>query len=79
MVVVGHPVEARRQERARRKCIERLMYLLHTLGVSRVALETRTPYLNRRDSRMIDAMRGAQTIPSHLRLEFARPLDDPML
>ncbi|MDL5487464.1 hypothetical protein [Microbacterium wangruii] len=31
-VVVGTPLDQRKQERARRKCMERLFYELHTLG-----------------------------------------------
>lgn len=79
VVVVGSPVDPRKQERARRKCTERLFHRLHELGVTHVFMETRTESLNTRDIRMIAAMRGAQTIPAGLRVDFERPLDEPML
>ncbi|MFD1716347.1 hypothetical protein [Georgenia deserti] len=79
VVVVGTPVDPKRQERARRKCTERLFHELHSIGVTRVFMETRTQALNARDVQMIEAMRGAQSIPRALRVEFARPLEEPML
>lgn len=79
VVVVGSPVDPARQERARRKCMECLFHELSSRGVTRVYLEQRTPSLNRRDMKMIAAMRGARTIPTSFRVEFGRPLEEPLL
>jgi hypothetical protein len=79
IVVVATPVDPKRQERARRKCAERLLWALERAGVTRVWLETRTPSLNQRDMRLVDSLRGKQAISPGLRVEFARPLEEPML
>lgn len=79
LVVVGMPLDARRQERARAICAERLLYELDNLGVAHVWLETRHPALNQRDLRLVKALRGKRSISSSIRVEFARPKDEPML
>src|SRR5437879_6497307 len=43
IVTVGSPVERLKQERARRCCLERLLYELDLVGVSQVWLESRAP------------------------------------
>ena len=79
LVVVGMPLDARRQERARAICTERLLYELDGLGVAQVWLEARHPALNERDLRLVKALRGKRSISSSIRVEFARPKDEPML
>ncbi|MFD2797173.1 hypothetical protein ACFS27_26685 [Promicromonospora vindobonensis] len=79
LVVVGTPLDARRQERARRICTERLLYELDALGVAHVWLEARHPALNERDLRLVKALRGKRSISSSIRVDFARPKDEPML
>lgn len=78
-VVIGTPLDVSKQERARRKCMERLFFELERLGVSHIIGESRTQSLNMRDVRMLDSLRSQQMIPSHLRLDFARPSEEPML
>lgn len=78
-VVIGAPLDPRRQERARRICMERLLHELCSLDVSRVWVESRTASLNRRDRQLIDVLRSRQVIPPTLRFDFAFPTDDPML
>jgi hypothetical protein len=43
IVVVGSPVHRQKQERARRCCLERLLYELDQLDVSQAWLESRAP------------------------------------
>lgn len=69
----------RRQERARAFCAERLLYELDRLGVVQVWFEARHPALNQRDLRLVKALRGKQSISASIRVEFARPKDEPML
>lgn len=78
-LAVTAPAEATRQERARRKCLERLLYELDTLGVTRAWLESRQHVLDRRDREMVEAVRGTRLISRSLTVDFARPLDEPML
>jgi hypothetical protein len=67
VAVAGSPVERTKQERARRICMERLLYELHAMGVDRVFFEARTPSLNRRDAAMVAAIHGSGTISARLR------------
>ena len=79
VIVVATPVDTRRQERARRLCMQRLLFELDQLGVAQVWLETRHDSLNRRDVVMVDALRSNGTISSAIHVDFAKPKDDPML
>lgn len=78
-VVVGTPISPQRQERARRLCLERLLYELTALGVSQVWLESRTQSLNARDLTMVAALRSRGGIPKSLVIDFAQPEQEPML
>ena len=53
LVVVGSPVPARRQERARAMCLERLIVECHGLGVRELVLESRSQSLNARDLKTV--------------------------
>lgn len=79
LVVIGQPMNPRKQERARAACLERLLWRLGELGVERVELEQRTPSLNARDRQLITRLRGRRSIPAELRVEIARPSEEPML
>ena len=79
LVVVGSPVSQRKQERARRKCAELLFHRLSEMGVSQAFIEARTPTQNQKDMRMVRGFRGAKTIAADPRVDFARPLEEPML
>ncbi|WP_322762835.1 hypothetical protein [Frankia sp. Cr2] len=79
VVVVGAPVDRRKQERARRICMERLMYELGEMSVARVLLESRTSSLNSKDLAMVEALRGSRIMPTGLYVGHASPLAEPML
>jgi hypothetical protein len=79
VIVVGAPIDARKQERARRRCMERLVFELGVLSVSQVWLETRTRSLNDRDRRMFAALHAKHAMPADLRIDFALPTAEPML
>ena len=78
VVVVRADVDPKRQERARRKCLERLLFELSSRRVGRVWLEARTPTLNRRDIKLVDAVRSTGIL-ADLSVDFARPLEEPLL
>lgn len=79
IVVVSTPLDPRRQERARAKCMERLFSELGSLGVSTVFLESRTRSLNDRDMRLVSRLRGSRAMPQSLRVEIQLPSLEPML
>jgi hypothetical protein len=79
VVVVGTPIDAKKQERARRQCLERLVFELGSLDVSRVWLESRTQSLNDRDRRMFAALHAKHAMPAEFHIDFALPTEDPML
>lgn len=79
IVVVGVPMAKKKQERARRICMETLMPALEGLGVSRVFMEARTPSLVTRDREQVANLVGKKLITKNLRVLSARPRDEPML
>lgn len=78
-VVIGTPLAKSRQERARRKCLEALLPRLEQMGVTQVVMEQRTPSLDSADRRMLGAIRGKRLVSRDLRVETARPKEEPML
>jgi hypothetical protein len=79
IVTIGSPMDKTKQERARRCCLERLLYELGFLGVSQVWLESRSAKPDRRDLKLIDSGRRRRLIPPDLQVDFARPKVEPML
>jgi hypothetical protein len=57
IVVIAAPVPPRRQERARVKCLERLVPELASFDVETLYLEGRQPSLNKRDERTVSWIR----------------------
>ena len=80
LVVIASPMARNGQERARRKCIERLLWQLYEMHqVGHVKFESRTQSQDRSDRHMVAAMRGSRTISSSIRIDFERPVAEPML
>lgn len=79
LVVVGAPVNPRRQERARRQCIETLLYYLEAAGTGHVLLETRNATADRRDIATVDQCRARGVISHAIRVDHARPSEEPLL
>lgn len=48
-------------------------------GHTHVLLEERTPSLNDRDMKLIEAIRGKKLIPTGMRINVGRPSAEPML
>ncbi|MFI7396434.1 hypothetical protein [Streptomyces tendae] len=57
IVSVGSPVPRRKQERARSKCLNTLIFELHGFGIGHLCLEAREDELNARDIRTIATAR----------------------
>lgn len=79
IVVVGAPMDRKRQERARAVCMESLAMYLDAMDVTQVFLEEREASLNARDQRLVQAIRGKKLIRSTLRIDVAKPSVEPML
>jgi hypothetical protein len=79
LVVVGTRLRPARQVRARRKCLERLLWRLADQRVNRVICEGRGPAGNRQDRQMIDALRTQGVIPKQLRVGWGDPYAEPLL
>ncbi len=79
ILTVGTPMERSRQERARRCCLERLLYELDQVGVSEVWLESRAAAQDKRDVRLVDSARRKRLISHDVVVTFGRPAAEPML
>ncbi|TDU90240.1 hypothetical protein EV138_3825 [Kribbella voronezhensis] len=79
VVVVGSPMVGPKQERARRCCLERLLYELGRCGVTEVWLESRSATPDRRDIKLVDSARRKGLILTGQRVRFGRPKAEPML
>ncbi len=79
IVVTATRLDPRRQERARRKCLERLLHHLAAKEVEHVWLESRDAIGNRRDLAMVASLRTTFALAESVRVDHARPLDEPLL
>jgi hypothetical protein len=79
LVVVGTPLDRRRQERGRRLCLARLLYELESADVSMVSLEARTESLNVKDLSAVGAWRAQNIIGHTLAVNHAYPRIEPLL
>ncbi|GAA1553951.1 hypothetical protein GCM10009789_04260 [Kribbella sancticallisti] len=79
VTVIGKPVMGPKQERARRCCLERLLYELGHCGVTDVLLESRSAAPDRRDIRLVDSARNKGMVTAGLQVGFGRPKEEPML
>ena len=77
-IVVASPLDKIRQERARRKCLERLMVCLEEAGVSKLVLESRKDDLDKRDRDCLLYLRRSKAI-STIEMEHVPGEDDPRL
>jgi hypothetical protein len=79
VVVVGVGMDERRQERARRQCLERLLWELDQRRVQRVIAETRHAERNATDIRAIGAFRRSGVVSPMLGFEHGQPVQEPLL
>jgi hypothetical protein len=79
LVVIAARTQRRKQERARRLCLRRMLFELEHDGVVAVSLESRTPSLNARDLHVINRFSAQGIITAEPRVGFARPREEPLL
>jgi hypothetical protein len=75
VAVVGRGLDNGRQERGRRRCLERLLWELDQLGLSAVTLDQRTETLNERNRRLVNALAVRGVLSPSLRVGFQRSFD----
>jgi len=78
-VVIAAGMAPGRQERARRKCIERLLRELASRGIAEVTFERRHEDLDARDRVMVAALQRQQSIPAALRASWQPAASEPLL
>lgn len=78
-IVIATGTQPRRQERARRKCIERLVTELASRGINTAVFERRHPDLDARDRTMIASLRRQQALPSAFRATWLPASAEPLL
>ncbi|MBQ9001466.1 MAG: hypothetical protein IJ087_06400 [Eggerthellaceae bacterium] len=64
LVVIASPLAGRKQERARRKCLEALLPSLEGRGVDRLVLESRKPTADKLDIDFVKYAKGSKIIKS---------------
>ncbi|MGN9844698.1 hypothetical protein ACTMTI_41880 [Nonomuraea sp. H19] len=79
IIVAGAGLDAKRQERARRKCMECLLWELGNHHVVDVVFERRHSELDRRDHELIAVLQGRHAMPPRLRLSWRDPEVEPLL
>ncbi|MER5424519.1 hypothetical protein [Streptosporangium roseum] len=79
IVIVGTGLDRARQERARRKCMERLLWELGQRYVSDVIFERRCRELDVRDRELVAALQGRHAMPHRLQLSWRAPDGEPLL
>lgn len=77
-VVIGVPMNPRKQERARRKCLESLIYFLVDDGIQELVLEARGPALDKRDIQLVDTLKS-RGYARNLTVRHRNGADDPRL
>ncbi len=78
-IVIAAGVAPTRQERARRKCIERLLAELTARGVASVVFERRHDELDARDRALVAALKRQQSLPAAVRASWQPATDEPLL
>lgn len=78
-VVIAVGLEPRRQERARRKCVERLLAELVSRGIASVVFERRHPDLDARDRALVAALQRQHSLPVAMRVRWQPADDEPLL
>lgn len=78
VVTVGSPVPRRRQERARAKCLHRLVRELHSYEVQHLRIESRTQELDKRDVNTVSGARFTLPKGTAFRVEHTEGASEPL-
>jgi hypothetical protein len=78
-IVIATGTQPRRQERARRKCIDRLLAELASRGITTAVFERRHPELDARDRTMIASLQRQQSLPATFQATWKPATAEPLL
>lgn len=78
-IVIGTRMTPGHHERARRKCIERLLHELASRGIAGAVFERRHAELDARDRTMIAALHRQQTLPAAFQATWLPATSEPLL
>jgi hypothetical protein len=78
-VVIATGMAPKRQERARRKCIERLLAELAGRGIASVVFERRHEELDARDRALVAALKRQRSLPATFHASWQPATDEPLL
>lgn len=78
-VVVRDVRHGERPERARRRCLEVLLWEMDRVGTEEVVLESRGPADDRRDLEMLGRLRARRIVGTGIRMFHARGHDEPLV
>ena len=78
-VVIATGMAPKRQERARRKCIERLLAELTGRGIASIVFERRHEELDARDRALVAALKRQRSLPAAFRASWQPATDEPLL
>ncbi|HEV8557215.1 MAG TPA: DUF3800 domain-containing protein [Actinophytocola sp.] len=78
VVTVGVPMPVKRQERARAKCLDRLVHELHSYGVTHLMIESRTDQLDRRDVATVTRARRHLSKDALFQVDHQAGADEPL-
>lgn len=73
LVVIGMGMDSRRQERARRQCLTRMLWEMSAADVHQAWLDARTPSQNAKDIALVDILRVRGELADELRVDFGYP------
>ncbi|KAB8288519.1 hypothetical protein [Bifidobacterium avesanii] len=77
-IIVAEQADGVNDERARRKCLERLLRLLEAQGITMLTLESRTPIQDKRDRQYVAYLHTNHTLHA-IKLSHAIGADEPCL
>ncbi|MBO4272742.1 hypothetical protein [Microbispora triticiradicis] len=78
-VVIGTGLLGQKQRRARRKCLEGLLWHLAPHGVRRVVMERRNAEGDKEDLDLVNALRAQRALPHDMHVEWGDPLIEELL
>ncbi|WP_432932008.1 hypothetical protein ACQPZZ_13345 [Microbispora sp. CA-135349] len=78
-IVIGTGLLPAKQRRARRKCLERLLWQLALHGVRQVVMERRNTEGDKEDLDLVNALRAQQALPHDMNVEWGDPLIEELL
>lgn len=79
LVVIGARYEPKKQERARAKVLERLLWEVDQRQVSSLLLESRHRERDRHDLKTIGALRNRRSLSRRLQVDHGQPVQEPLL